>query len=122
MSDTAKQHSAWTFLTHHTRVLRMIAADPQARLRDIAAAIGITERAVGRIVSDLRQAGYIDRQREGRRNRYAILPGRHLRHPSQRTIPVQALLDLFHHGGGASGPAADDVTTTEGRKEPTALL
>ncbi|GAA3263738.1 helix-turn-helix transcriptional regulator [Nonomuraea helvata] len=89
MNDTERQPT-WTFLTNHARVLRLIADNPQARIRDIAQTIGITERAAMGIVNDLKDAGYIDVLREGRRNRYTIVPGQHLRHPSQRTIPVQA--------------------------------
>jgi hypothetical protein len=62
----------WTFLTSHAQVLVCIARDPGARLRDIADHIGITERAVHRIITDLADAGYIARRREGRRNRYTI--------------------------------------------------
>ncbi|MGP3913019.1 helix-turn-helix transcriptional regulator [Nonomuraea sp. 10N515B] len=76
-------------------MLLVIAADPQVRIRDIAATVGITERAAQSIVTDLLAAGYVERIRQGRRNRYAIVAGRHLRHPSQRTVPVQALIDLF---------------------------
>lgn len=84
-------------------MLLLIAADPQVRVRDIAKGIGITERAAQSIVTDLVGAGYVER--EGRRNRYAILPGRHLRHPSQSTIPVQAVIDLFAcFGLPAGGP------------------
>ncbi|WP_188196628.1 helix-turn-helix transcriptional regulator [Nonomuraea sp. SYSU D8015] len=105
MNDTERQ-STWTFLTNHAQVLRLIADDPHARIRDIAARIGITERAAGGIVNDLEDAGYIEVRREGRRNRYTIVPGLHLRHPSQRTIPIQALLDLFNqHDPGDGDPA-----------------
>ncbi|MGN9847264.1 helix-turn-helix transcriptional regulator [Nonomuraea sp. H19] len=95
MGDAADRRSAWTFLTNHARVLVAIAADPQVRIRDIAQRIGITERAAQSIVTDLLEAGHVERVREGRRSRYAIVPGRRLRHSSQNTIPVQALIDLF---------------------------
>jgi len=62
----------WSFLTNHAQVLVTIAEDPGARLRDIGDAVGITERAVHRIVSELTKAGYISRERAGRRNRYTI--------------------------------------------------
>lgn len=64
----------WTLLTNHARVLICIADDPAGRLREIAERVGITERAVHRIVVDLRDAGYIIRERDGRRNRYTIRP------------------------------------------------
>jgi DNA-binding IscR family transcriptional regulator len=71
---------SWSFLTNHARVLLYIARDPVARLRDIAASLGITERNAHTIVSDLADAGYLVKQKDGRRNRYQIqahlpLPG-----------------------------------------------
>jgi DNA-binding MarR family transcriptional regulator len=62
----------WTFLTNHAHVLICVANDPGARLRDIAASIGITERAAHRILSELVEAGYVVRERDGRRNRYQV--------------------------------------------------
>jgi hypothetical protein len=62
----------WSFLTNHARVLLRIAQDPDARLRDIAAGLGITERSAYGIVTDLTQAGYVIKQKDGRRNRYQI--------------------------------------------------
>ena len=62
----------WTFLTNHARVLLCIAHDPGARLRDIAASLGITERSAYGIVTDLTAAGYVIKQKAGRRNRYQI--------------------------------------------------
>jgi DNA-binding IclR family transcriptional regulator len=62
----------WSFLTNHARVLLCIAQDPGIRLREIGETVGITERAAHRIVGDLVDAGYISRERSGRRNRYTI--------------------------------------------------
>jgi uncharacterized membrane protein len=62
----------WSFLTNHARVLLCIAGDGGIRLREIGDAVGITERAAHRIVGDLAAAGYISRERDGRRNRYTI--------------------------------------------------
>ncbi|MBW3663730.1 MAG: winged helix-turn-helix domain-containing protein [Actinobacteria bacterium] len=62
----------WSFLTNHARVLLAIAADPELRLRQIADAVGITERRVHGIVTDLTDSGYLTKERAGRRNRYAI--------------------------------------------------
>jgi hypothetical protein len=62
----------WSFLTNHARVLLRIAQDPDARLRDIADGLGITERSAYGIVTDLTQAGYVIKQKDGRRNRYQI--------------------------------------------------
>ncbi len=62
----------WSFLTNHARALLCIAHDPGVRLRDIAATLGITERRAFGIVADLTQAGYVVKQKDGRRNRYRI--------------------------------------------------
>ena len=85
--------SSWTFLTNHAHALVVLARDPDARVRDIAAAVGITERAAQRILGDLVEAGYVIREREGRRNRYEIDPSRPLRHPLEREHAVGELLD-----------------------------
>jgi hypothetical protein len=63
---------SWSFLTNHARVLLCIARDPGARLRDIAASLGITERSAYGIITDLTAAGYVVKQKHGRRNRYQI--------------------------------------------------
>jgi predicted transcriptional regulator len=63
---------AWSFLTNHAQVLVCIAGDPGIRLREIGESVGITERAAHRIVSELVAAGYVSRERDGRRNRYRI--------------------------------------------------
>jgi len=63
---------SWSFLTNHARVLLRIAQDPGTRLRDIAAALGITERSAYGIVTDLTRAGYVVKEKDGRRNRYQI--------------------------------------------------
>lgn len=64
--------SSWSFLTTHARVLLTIAGDPDIRLRDIAATVGVTERRAHSIVTDLTDSGYVTKQRIGRRNRYEI--------------------------------------------------
>ncbi|HEV8583152.1 MAG TPA: winged helix-turn-helix transcriptional regulator [Thermoanaerobaculia bacterium] len=84
----------WTFLTNHAHVLFCIARDPEVRLRDVAAQVGITERAVQRIVTDLEAAGYLTVMKEGRRNRYRIHAELPLRHPIEGHRTVGALLDL----------------------------
>jgi DNA-binding Lrp family transcriptional regulator len=68
----ADRTASWSFLTNHAQVLLCIANDPGVRLRDIGDAVGITERAAHRIVSELAEAGYISRKRNGRRNHYTI--------------------------------------------------
>ena len=91
----------WTFLTNHAHVLLVVRRDPQARLRDIAEAVGITERAVQLILGDLEQAGYVRRTRVGRRNEYRVLGGP-LRHPLDQGRAVDDVLDAL----GAAGPPA----------------
>ncbi|MBG0831364.1 MarR family transcriptional regulator [Planomonospora sp. ID67723] len=97
MTGTDDTRSRWTFLTNHARVLLEIARDPQARLRDIAAAIGITERAAQGIVTDLEEAGYLTRDRVGRRNHYHVNPDQRFRHPAEADTPIGALIDIFTH-------------------------
>ncbi|WP_329295622.1 helix-turn-helix domain-containing protein [Streptomyces pseudovenezuelae] len=85
----------WHFLTNHARVLFAIARDPAARLRDIAEVCRITERTAQSIVTDLEQAGYMRREREGRRTRYILCLDGTLRHPAEADVPVRELLEVF---------------------------
>ncbi|GGL29672.1 helix-turn-helix transcriptional regulator [Planomonospora parontospora] len=96
-SDTNRPSARWTFLTNHARVLLMIAQDPQIRLRDVAAEIGITERAAQAIVADLEEAGYLTRTRVGRRNHYSIDATRRFRHPAEADVRIDSLLSIFTH-------------------------
>lgn len=84
----------WTFLTNHAHVLVCLARDPSMRLRDLADAIGITERAVHRIIVELEEAGYVSRAREGRRNRYVVHASKPFRHPLEAHRTVATLLEL----------------------------
>jgi predicted transcriptional regulator len=86
----------WSFLTNHALVLLCIAQDASIRLREIGETIGITERAAHRLVSDLAAAGYIARERHGRRNRYTIESGLPVPDPLARTRNVGELLDLLN--------------------------
>lgn len=85
----------WTFLTNHAHVLFCIAGDPQVRVRDVAAAVGITERAVQKILSELEEEGYLVREKDGRRNRYEIRAALPLRHPIERHCAVSSLLAIL---------------------------
>jgi|SRR5665213_1895999 len=85
----------WAFLTNHAQVLVCIAQDPGVRLREISDAVGITERAAHRIVTELDTAGYITRKREGRRNQYTIKPDRPLPDPLARGQKVGDLLAVL---------------------------
>lgn len=84
----------WTFLSNHAHVLVCLATDPGVRLRDVAAEVGITERAVQGIVSDLEDAGVIVRERQGRRNSYRLILDAPLRHPLEAHRSVRALLSM----------------------------
>jgi DNA-binding transcriptional ArsR family regulator len=85
----------WTFLTRHAQVLLCIADDPGIRLREIGEQVGITERAVHRIVSDLAAAGYISRERQGRRNHYSVRLQAPLPDPVARDQKVGDLLGVL---------------------------
>jgi hypothetical protein len=85
----------WSFLTNHARVLLCIANDPGVRLREIGDAVGITERAAHRIVTELSDVGYISRQRVGRRNRYTIQSDLPIRDPLAREQRIGDLLALL---------------------------
>lgn len=85
----------WSFLTSHARVLVCIADDPGVRLRDIASSLGITERSAYGIVTDLTSAGYVVKEKDGRRNRYTIQAGLPLREPIGRERTIGEVLDLL---------------------------
>jgi DNA-binding MarR family transcriptional regulator len=93
----------WTFVTSHTRVLLCLARDPTMRLRDVADTVGITERAAQRIVRDLAEAGYIQRERIGRRNRYSINASARMRHASQEGHEIGELLEVLSLNSPAVG-------------------
>jgi uncharacterized membrane protein len=90
--------SRWDFLTNHAHVLVCVAHDSGIRLRDIAAAVGITERATHRILSELVEEGYVVRERHGRRNRYQVQPELPLRHPLVQEREVGELLKVLSEG------------------------
>jgi predicted ArsR family transcriptional regulator len=94
---SAPNEAAWRFLTNHGNTLLFIARDPDARARDIADHVGITERAAQRIIADLIAEGYIERTKIGRRNRYTINRNGHLRHPAFLDVEVGALIDIFYN-------------------------
>ena len=85
----------WNFLTNHARVLLCIAHDPGARLRDIAASLGITERSVYGIVTDLTAAGYVIKHRDGRRNLYQIQAHLPLPEPASKEPAIGEVLALL---------------------------
>ncbi len=85
----------WTFLTNHARALLCIASDPGVRLRDIAASLGITERSAYGIVTDLAEAGYVVKEKDGRRNRYQIQAHLPLPEPASQERTVGEVLALL---------------------------
>ena len=106
MSAPDGSGGSWTLLTGHGHVLVEIARNPKARIRDIAAAAGITERTAQAIVTDLESAGYLTRTRIGRRTRYTVNPDSLFRHSAQEGHRVGPFLDLL---------AKEEDDTTPGR-------
>ena len=96
VEESASARRPWDFLTSHAHVLLVISADSGIRLRDIAAAVGITERGAHKIVTELVEEGYVLREREGRRNRYTVKADLPLRHPLVQERAVGDLLAVLH--------------------------
>ena len=90
-----KPTHAWTFLSNHAHVLIFVLSNPDARLRDIANAVGITERFAHSVVGDLVDAGYLAVERQGRRNIYSVNESLTFRHPLESHVQVRELLDIF---------------------------
>jgi DNA-binding IclR family transcriptional regulator len=107
MSLPDERSGSWTLLTGHGHVLVEIARDPEARIRDIATAAGITERTAQAIVADLEAAGYITRTRAGRRTHYSVNTDSVFRHPSQEGLRIGPFLALLATGTTAGTESAD---------------
>lgn len=97
--STSESTRQWTFFTNHGHVLVFLSGNPDARVRDIAAQIGITERATQAILSDLTQAGYVTATRVGRRNTYRVHTDRAFRHPIEADHNVGEILAIFLEQG-----------------------
>ncbi len=95
-SQPVQQKTTWTFLTNHSHVLLLIARDPETRMRDLADRVGITERAVQRIIDELREGGYLTITRQGRRNLYEVRGEPHLRHPVEAARTVGDLIRMVN--------------------------
>ena len=95
--------SSWTFLTNHAHVLLYVAQNPGARMRDVASEVGITERAVQRIIAELEEAGYLSRTRHGRTNRYTVQTDMPLRHPIERAGLISELIRMIQPTGKNQG-------------------
>lgn len=96
--------AGWTFLTNHAHVLVCVARSPDVVLREVAAEVGITERAVHNIISDLEAAGVLTRQRDGRRNHYEIHRQQPLRHPIEAHCSVGQLIDMVERSAASPKP------------------
>lgn len=96
----------WTFLTNHAHVLLCLVRTPEARVRDVAEQVGISERMVQLVLSDLEEAGYLQRSRVGRRNAYEVTGGP-LRHPLEQDHQVEELLAVLAQEGDAGHKESD---------------
>ena len=105
---------SWSFLTSHARVLLLVAHDPGVRLRDIAASLGITERSAFSIITDLVEAGYVIKEKDGRRNRYHILAHLPLPEPTSQERTVGEVLALLTGTGPAATPKPAAAARTPG--------
>lgn len=94
-SDRSESLHRWTFLTNHAHVLAVLHSDPDAVLRNVAATVGITERAVQRIIQELEEGGFIEREKVGRQNHYRVFVDKPLRHPIEAHRTIGDLLNLI---------------------------
>src|SRR3954453_20714518 len=108
-----KNAPTWSFLTNHAQVMLCIAQDPGVRLREIGETIGITERAAHRIVSDLAAAGYLARERHGRRNTYTNESALPVPDPLARSRKIGELLDVLSPRGAAAEPLSPSHVALE---------
>ena len=105
MGDQGESSGSWTLLTGHGHVLVEIARNPDARIRDISAVVGLTDRTVQAIVADLEAAGYLTRTRTGRRTRYSVNHDSLFRHSAQEGLRVGPFLELLGVTGDDSRPS-----------------
>jgi predicted ArsR family transcriptional regulator len=94
-AEPRRTRPSWTFLTNHGHVLLAVARDPDVKVSDIAATVGITSRAALMVLHDLEEAGYLTRERVGRRTHYTIEEHRPFRHPAAADHEVDELLAIF---------------------------
>src|SRR5919197_5112235 len=117
-SDSTKPDQLFRFVTNHAHVLQYVAADPRARLRDIASTVGITERTAAEIVNDLEQAGYLIKSRHGRRNRYEVHEELPLRHPQHRHHTVGDLIRFLEAPAPRTTPRRSPTTRNRPAAQP----
>jgi DNA-binding transcriptional ArsR family regulator len=115
MSASDQAGGSWTLLTGHGHVLVEIARSPTARVRDISAVVGLTERTVQVIVADLEEAGYVTRTRTGRRTRYTVNRDHLFRHTAQEGLRIGPFLDLL--AGAGPGNARDAAWSAPHRND-----
>lgn len=115
-SGGKRASSVWTFLSNYAHVLVCIARDPDSTLREIASQVGVTERAVHRIITELEAAGALTREREGRRNHYSINFSTPMRHPLEDDKTIGDLLSalLTTREASAVGLATNGRTRSTG--------
>lgn len=104
--------SKWTLFSNHGHVLVVLSRDPDARLRDVAQVVGITERAVQKIVRDLQDGGLVSVTKQGRRNRYRLHPNQPLRHTLEAHCTTGELLDMVNRHAPGFGGEEDAATPT----------
>lgn len=97
MSKVNCDTHSWTFLTNHSHVLICLAGDSNMRMRDIAEKVGITERAVQKIIADLVESGYLTIKKDGRCNTYTICSEKNLRHPIEKKQTIADLVNLVYN-------------------------
>ncbi len=95
-SERQESQNRWTFLTNHSHVLLVLSRDSSLVLREVAWQVGITERAVQRILADLEADGFIEREKIGRKNHYRILTKKPLRHPIEAHRTIGELITLIN--------------------------
>lgn len=94
----ASAPEGWTLFSNHGHVLIYVATHPEARIRDIAATVGITERRAQAIVGELAEVGFLDVRKQGRRNVYTVHPDARLRHPAESQHTIGEVISLFKGG------------------------
>ena len=117
-STSGNRNHLFRFVTNHAHVLQVIAADPTARLRDIAQTVGITERTAAQIVNDLEQAGYLSKSRDGRRNHYEVHEDLPLRHPQHRHHTVGDLIRFLETPAPRTTPRRSPTTRNKPAPQP----
>ena len=95
MTQNQIREGRWTFLSNHGHVLVHLSRHPESKIREIADAVGITERRAQSILAELEEAGYVLITREGRRNKYTVNSKKKFRHPAEANRPISELLSIF---------------------------